>query len=95
MEAGGIPLRDWIADRFKNYDARIRSNHDRVADQQRELNTQGRSLVKIEEQLKDQGEDIAEMKNDMKWIKRGLFGAIAVGLMFTVAVSTLVIQVAH
>jgi hypothetical protein len=57
--------------------------------------TRGEALIRIEGKVEEQGDDIAEMKNDMKWIKRGLFGAIAVGMMFTVAVASLVIQAAH
>lgn len=95
MEGNGITLRQWVQDRFESYDARIKSVHDGLGDSRKEINNQGRSLVKIEEQLNDQREDIAEMKNDLKWIKRGIFGAIAVGLMFTIAVANLVVQVAH
>lgn len=39
-------------------------------------------------------EDIGELKDKMTWIIRGLFAAIAVGLMFLVAVATLIFQVA-
>lgn len=39
-------------------------------------------------------DDIAELKDKMKWIIRGLFGAIAVGLMFVVAVAGLIVQAA-
>jgi uncharacterized protein YdhG (YjbR/CyaY superfamily) len=37
-------------------------------------------------------EDIGELKDKMKWIIRGLFGAIAVGLMFVVAIAGLILQ---
>jgi hypothetical protein len=95
MEAGGIPLRQWIEQRFDDYNTRIKSNHDSVVELRKKQGTQGESLIRIEEQLDDQGHDIEEMKNDLKWIKRGIFGAIAVGLMFTIAVANLVVQVAH
>lgn len=94
MEGSGISLREWINERFRSYDSRIRSNHDNLAKQAGEINQQGRDLVGMRGEVKDQGEDIKEMKEDMKWIKRGLFGAIAVGMMFTVAVASLVIQAA-
>jgi hypothetical protein len=82
-------------ERMKGMDARTRSNHDALARVRERESTRGEALIRIEGKVEEQGDDIAEMKNDMKWIKRGLFGAIAVGMMFTVAVASLVIQAAH
>jgi len=95
MESGGISLRQWMEQRFVDYDTRIRSNHDSISLLRDKAGKQETTLAKIEEQLNDQAKDIEEMKNDLKWIKRGIFGAIAVGLMFTIALANLVVQVAH
>lgn len=89
-----MPLREWISERFKSYDSRIRSNHDKLQVQERELNKQGRSMVRIEEQLADQKGDLEDLKKTLNRIMWGLFGAIGVGLMFVVAVGSLVIQAA-
>ena len=91
MEALSLERLDEL---MKSLDARTRSNHDSIRQAREKQGVQSEGLVRIEGRLGEQANDIAEMKTDMKWIKRGLFGAIAVGLMFTVAVATLVVQVA-
>lgn len=94
MESGGVPIRQWVMERFESMDARIRSNHDTIRELRSSKETDGRKLVRIEEQLKDLGNDMAEMKSTMKWILRGIIGAIGVGLMFVVAVASLIVQAA-
>lgn len=94
MEAGGIPLREWITDKLSGFDSRIRSNHDSIGKVRERQGKQQEKLIKIESTLNDLKEDMGEMKNTLRWIMRGLFGAIAVGLMFVVAVGTLIIQAA-
>ena len=94
MEGSGITLREWIDDRLKGFDSRIRSNHDSLSKVRERQGKQQEKLIKIESTLEDLSDDIGEMKNTMRWIVRGLFGAIAVGLMFVVAVATLVVQAA-
>lgn len=94
MEASGITLRQWITERFDQFDARTKSNHDAIADLRRSGGKRQEKIIKMESTLEDLSDDIAEMKNTMKWIVRGLFGAIAVGLMFVVAVASLVLQAA-
>lgn len=91
MEALSLERLD---ERMKSLDARTRSNHESIRESREKQEVEGKALVRIEGRLNEQATDIAEMRTDMKWIKRGLFGAIAVGLMFTVAVATLVVQVA-
>jgi hypothetical protein len=93
MESGGVPLREWIADRFTSFDARIRSNHDKISRLGQSVSEHNTSYAELRIELRDAIEDIKEMKGDMKWIKRGLFGAIAVGLMFTISVAALIVQV--
>lgn len=93
MEAG-VTLREWLNDRFENIDSRIKSNHDSIAKQRSRTGKQQEKIIEMEGALEGLADDIAEMKGTMKWIVRGLFGAIAVGLMFVVAVASLVIQAA-
>jgi hypothetical protein len=93
MEAGGVSLRDWIRERFESYDTRLRSHHDRLGNVQERQSRDGETLVEIKATQREQGADIVEMKKDLKAIKWGLFSAIAVGLMFVVAVGTLIVQV--
>lgn len=95
MEAGGISLKEWINERFKRYDSRLRDAESKMSDQEKAINAQDRSLVKIDAKLSEQGTDIEEMKQTLNRIMWGLFGAIAVGLMFVVAVVTLVVQAVH
>lgn len=93
MEVGGkIAV---IEERIRSYDSRIRSNHDNIGKAHDRISRQGEGLIRIEAKLDEQAADIAEMKQTMKWIVRGLFGAIAVGLMFVVAVASLVVQAAR
>lgn len=89
MEALGA-----IQERLRNHDTRLTANHDSLAYLRNAQAAQGTEIAVIHTELAGISEDFVELKNDMKWIKRGLFGAIAVGLMFTVAVATLVVQVA-
>lgn len=91
---GGISLREWMEEKFRSYDSRLRSNHDSISKFRDKQGKQGETLVEINGKLEEQSNDIAELKEDMKWIKRGLFGAIAVGLMFVVGVFTVAIQLA-
>jgi predicted nucleic acid-binding Zn-ribbon protein len=93
MEARGLSV-EVLNERFNTLHARTKSHHDSISKLREEKELQGKALVRMEEQLENQGEDIAEMKKTMTWIVRGLFGAIAVGLMFVVAVVTLIVQVA-
>lgn len=83
-----------IEERLRTFDARIRSNHDSIAKLREQQGTQDKALVRIEGKQAELTNDIAEMKDDLKVIKRGIFVAIAVGLTFTVAVASLVIQAA-
>lgn len=89
-----MTLREWIQERFTSFDSRIKSNHDAIAEVRRRGGKQQEKMIEMEGTLDNLADDIAEMKNTMKWIVRGLFGAIAVGLMFVVAVATLVLQAA-
>lgn len=50
------------------------------------------SLGVVSTELANIKEDIHELNGKMTWVVRGLFAAIAVGLMFVVAVATLIIQ---
>jgi hypothetical protein len=94
MGAGGISLREWVNDRFNNMDTRIRSVHDRQRKLEDDIHKKGEVDVRLESRLDDLSNDMKELKEDMKWIKRGLFGGIAVGLAFTVALASLVTQIA-
>lgn len=94
MEASAAKL-GIIEERMRSYDSRIRSNHDNIAKTRDRLGKQGENLIRIEAKLEEQSADIADLKKTLTWIVRGLFGAIAVGLMFVVAVGTLIIQAAH
>lgn len=95
MEAGGVTLREWIQERFTSFDARIKSNHDAISDIRRAGGKRQEKIIKMESTLEDLVDDMAEVKKTLQRIMWGLFGAIAVGLMFVVAVGTLVIQAAH
>jgi len=95
MEAGGIPFGEWVRERFKSHDSRIRSIHDKASHLERELGKQDRSLIEMRGELRELKEDTAEVRKTLNRIVWGLFGAIAVGLMFVVAVGTLIIQAAH
>lgn len=93
MEAGRLSL-GVLDERVKGLDARTRSTHDSLAQMREREGVRAEALVRIEGKVAGQADDIAEMKDDLRWIKRGLFGAIAVGLTFTIAVAALVIQAA-
>lgn len=84
-----------VEERLRSYDSRIRSNHDRVSKLTERQGEQGELLVEIRADQKNMLEDIAELKNQFKWVLRGLFAAIAVGLVFIAAVANLIVQVAH
>jgi len=94
MEAGGISLREWVNQRFENSDARIRGVHDSVKDIRKDVAKHDRFNGQVETRLEEIGKDIKELKDDMKWIKRGLFGGIAVGISFTLALAALIVQAA-
>lgn len=85
---------DILGERIRNQEARIRSNHDSISKLRDQDRKKGEALVRIEEQLDDQSSDLGDLKKIMTRILWGLFGAIAVGLMFVVAVATLIIQTA-
>lgn len=89
----GFPLSlERLDERQRSADTRIRSVHDGLAKLREEKEKQGRALVRIEGQLEEQANDISDLKKILTRILWGLFGAIGVGLMFVVAVATLIIQ---
>jgi hypothetical protein len=79
---------------LREHDRRISGLHRSLGVLSTDVGNHKTDISVLHTELGNIREDIAELKTDMKWIKRGLFGAIAVGLMFVVAVATLIVQVA-
>jgi hypothetical protein len=90
LEALGV-----IEERLRNQEGRLKSNRKDINDLYKYDRERGDALIRIEGKQDEQGVDISELKSLMNKILWGLFGAIAVGLMFVVAVATLIIQAAN
>lgn len=98
MEGGIFSDPGWqgrVDEKLRSFDSRIRSNHDRASRVAEKQGKQGELLVEIKGDIKNISDDVAELKSQFKWVLRGLFAAIGVGLLFIVAVANLIIQVAH
>lgn len=89
---GKNPSLEVLEERIQSQDVRIRSNYDSVSTLREEDRRKGEALARIESRLQDQSLDLADLKKTLTRILWGLFGAIAVGLMFIVAVATLVVN---
>lgn len=89
----GFPLSlERLDERMRTAHARIRSNHDKISKVEEKQGEQAEAMVEIRGQLNELSEDLKEIKDQVKWLLRGVFGAIAVGLMFVVAVGSLIVQ---
>lgn len=97
MEASAIEIR------FRNHETRLDANHDSIA----KLRDQGAShetrISVITTELRETREDIADMKKDlasaraeqreeMVWVRRGLWAAAGTFLLFFVAASSLLLN---
>jgi predicted nucleic acid-binding Zn-ribbon protein len=91
MESFPLSL-ERLDERMRTAHARIRSNHDKLGRVEDRQGKQAEAMVEIRGQLTDVSEDLKEIKDQVKWLLRGVFGAIAVGLMFVVAIGSLIVQ---
>lgn len=91
MEGAPLSL-EVIGERLRSFESRIRSNHDSLAKMREREGKRGEAFVRLEAKVDEQAADITEIKTTLSRILWGLFAAIGVGLMFVVAVATLIFQ---
>lgn len=85
---------DPVAIELREHDRRISGLHRTLGGLGTDVGDLKTNAAVSKKELDGLREDISDMRADMKWIKRGIWSAVAVGLMFVVAVSSLVIQIA-
>ncbi len=90
---------------MRNHEARIDANHNSVSRLRDASANHETRLSVVTTELRETREDIAEMKRDladarseqkeeMTWVRRGLWLAAGTFMMFFVAAATLLVQVA-
>lgn len=78
-----------LAERIEVLQARARSNHDGISKLREGEGKQNERFVKLESGVEEIKNDIGELKDQMKWVIRGLVAATVsfTGLIITIVVS--------
>jgi hypothetical protein len=97
MEASAIEVR------LRNHDARLESHHNALGTLRSASSRHETEIKVMDAALRETRDDIAdikrdlgdarvEQKNEMAWVRRGLWAAAATFMMFFVAAATLIVQ---
>ena len=97
MEASAVELR------LRNHETRLDANHDSIAKLREKSAAHDTEIKVITTELRETREDIGEMriamekqrqeqKDEMAWIRRGLWAAAATFLMFFIAAASLLLN---
>jgi septal ring factor EnvC (AmiA/AmiB activator) len=97
MEASAVDVR------LRNHEARLEANHDSIAKIRDQSASHETRISVITTELRETREDIADMKRDLKdardeqreemvWVRRGLWAAAGTFLLFFVAAASLLLN---
>jgi hypothetical protein len=89
MESGAL---EGIRAELRGLSGRVEGMHTGLGTVRGSIGKHDTEIGVLRIELKNMREDVSEIKDQMKWVLRGLFAAIAVGLMFVAAVAGLILQ---
>lgn len=91
MEASA-PGMEWVRARIEELDRRTEANHESIANVRSKANGHDGDLRALHVEFAAQREDMQELKEQGKWIIRGLVGAT---LTFTGLIITIILTLAN